>query len=204
MTTVVLRHACVDSIEIRVGVGEYDEIVESIGGGVGRPAFPFPDGSVDAIEAIDVLEHVADEEAWLAECGRVLRPGGTIQVQVPRRGVTSWFESLNIYRYTVDVLGRGHDPEETKLIGWHRQYRDADLRAMFSRAGFSVVAARSHSIGLGEVSTLVRLVIGDLVRNDRSAGRRACEERRSIDAVDSHIPAGPFSRRILMTAVRAG
>jgi SAM-dependent methyltransferase len=197
MTTVTLRHAHFNTIEIRGS-----EIVEEIGGGVAQPTFPFADGAVDRIEAIDVLEHVADEEAWLAECARVLRPGGTIAIQVPRRGVTSWFESLNIYRYTVDVIGRGKDPEETKLIGWHRQYREADLQAMLEKTGFTVAAVRSHSLGLGEIPTLLRLLIGDMLRNDRAAGKRAIEARQGIDAIDSRIPAGPLSRRIHVTAVR--
>jgi SAM-dependent methyltransferase len=197
MTTVTLRHNHLNSIEIRAS-----EVVEEIDGGVARPTFPFADGAVDRIEAIDVLEHVADEEAWLTECARVLRPGGTIAIQVPRRGVTSWFESLNIYRYTVDVLGRGKDPEETKLIGWHRQYREADLRAMLQKTGFTVVTVRSHSLGLGEIPTLLRLLVGDMLRDDRTAGKRAIDARQVIDAIDARIPAGPLSRRIHFTAVR--
>jgi ubiquinone/menaquinone biosynthesis C-methylase UbiE len=37
---------------------------------------PFPDGRFDAVTAWDVLEHVQDPRAVLAEIARVLRPGG--------------------------------------------------------------------------------------------------------------------------------
>ena len=43
---------------------------------------PLRDGSVDAVVALDVLEHV-DDRAVLAEVARVLRPGGLLVVSVP-------------------------------------------------------------------------------------------------------------------------
>ena len=39
---------------------------------------PVPDGSFDAVLSTQVLEHVADPAAHLAECFRVLRPGGRL------------------------------------------------------------------------------------------------------------------------------
>jgi SAM-dependent methyltransferase len=46
-------------------------------------ALPFPDAAFDRIIAAEVLEHISDDEAALAELTRVLRPGGTIAVTVP-------------------------------------------------------------------------------------------------------------------------
>jgi len=179
------------------------DITASIHAGQEQPRFPFADASINQIEAIDVLEHVSDEEAWLAECGRVLVSGGSLCVQVPRDGLTSWLESLNIYRYMVDVIGRGHDPREIKLIGWHRQYTAASLCTMLENSGFSITEIRTHSIGLAELPTLGRMVLGDLIRNDRATGRRAKLARVGLDRIDSRIAAGPLSRRILVTAVRS-
>lgn len=39
---------------------------------------PLPDASVDAVLSTQVLEHVADPGIYLAECQRVLKPGGRL------------------------------------------------------------------------------------------------------------------------------
>jgi 2-polyprenyl-3-methyl-5-hydroxy-6-metoxy-1,4-benzoquinol methylase len=45
--------------------------------------FPFDDDFFDAITMFDVIEHIADYPAMLAECKRTLRPGGRIVVMTP-------------------------------------------------------------------------------------------------------------------------
>jgi SAM-dependent methyltransferase len=44
---------------------------------------PFADGVFDRVIAAEVLEHIVDDEAAMAELARVLRPGGTMAVTVP-------------------------------------------------------------------------------------------------------------------------
>ena len=44
---------------------------------------PFPDDTFDRVIASEVLEHIPDDAAALAELVRVLQPGGTIAVTVP-------------------------------------------------------------------------------------------------------------------------
>jgi SAM-dependent methyltransferase len=46
-------------------------------------ALPFADGSIAAIECDAVLEHVQTPSQAIAECARVLRPGGFLHVVVP-------------------------------------------------------------------------------------------------------------------------
>ena len=45
---------------------------------------PFADEEFDRVVASEVLEHIPDDERAIAELVRVLRPGGTIAVTVPR------------------------------------------------------------------------------------------------------------------------
>ena len=47
-------------------------------------SLPFADGEFDRVVASEVLEHIPDDTDAIAELVRVLRPGGTMAVTVPR------------------------------------------------------------------------------------------------------------------------
>lgn len=47
-------------------------------------ALPFADGEFDRIIAAEVLEHIHEDVAAIRELIRVLRPGGTLAISVPR------------------------------------------------------------------------------------------------------------------------
>lgn len=49
-------------------------------------ALPFPDGAFDVVICAEVLEHLPEYEAALAELERVLARGGALAVSVPRAG----------------------------------------------------------------------------------------------------------------------
>lgn len=46
-------------------------------------ALPFRAGAFDAVKATEILEHVADVARALAECRRVLKPGGRLVITAP-------------------------------------------------------------------------------------------------------------------------
>lgn len=48
--------------------------------------WPFEDGQFEHIDALDVLEHVADFTAAMDECWRVLKPGGILVIRGPQAG----------------------------------------------------------------------------------------------------------------------
>jgi SAM-dependent methyltransferase len=47
---------------------------------------PFADGTFDRVICSEVLEHIPDDVAAMRELARVLRPGGTMAITVPRFG----------------------------------------------------------------------------------------------------------------------
>jgi SAM-dependent methyltransferase len=88
-------------------------------------ALPFRDASFVGIVATDVIEHVADQPATLAEAHRVLRPSGRILLTTPNR------YSLTPEPH-VGVLGVGYLPR--RWMGpYVRMCRGLDYRAIRNR-----------------------------------------------------------------------
>ncbi len=78
----------VDVRAVAGGMLDAGELADGAPGGAVQGdalALPFPDGSFDRIVVSEVLEHIWQDQAALAELARVLRPGGAIAVTVPAR-----------------------------------------------------------------------------------------------------------------------
>lgn len=123
--------------------------------GDGR-ALPFPDGCFDRVVAAEVLEHVPDDAGVINELARVLRPGGTVAITVPR-----WYpEAVNW------ALSRAYH----SVPGGHvRIYRRAQLRARLRGAGLLPYRGH-HAHALHSPYWWLRCAIG-LDREDSRAVR---------------------------------
>lgn len=84
-------------------------------------ALPIVPGSFDCVLALDVLEHVADDDASLREIARVLRPGGIFFFTVPA------FMSL----------WRHHD----EMYGHYRRYSKTEFDEKVRRAGLQMLSS---------------------------------------------------------------
>jgi ubiquinone/menaquinone biosynthesis C-methylase UbiE len=51
------------------------------------------EASVDVVVSFETIEHVKDQRAFLLECKRVLRPGGTVVCSTPNRVLSRWGEA---------------------------------------------------------------------------------------------------------------
>jgi ubiquinone/menaquinone biosynthesis C-methylase UbiE len=103
---------------------------------------PFPDGSFDKIVCSEILEHLPDAPAGLAEVYRVLRPGGVLAITVPNRDYPFWWDPLNKTR---ELLGRPPIREGFWAGIWahhERLYRQGELVAQVQQAGFQVEDVR--------------------------------------------------------------
>ncbi|MCA1982690.1 class I SAM-dependent methyltransferase [Nocardioides nematodiphilus] len=85
-------------------------------------ALPFADGEFDRIVAAEVLEHIWEDVAAIKELVRVLRPGGTLAISVPR-----WLP---------EVINWKLSPEYHNATGGHiRIYTDHELIDKVTKAG---------------------------------------------------------------------
>jgi SAM-dependent methyltransferase len=120
-------------------------------------SLPFADGEFDRVVAAEVLEHIADDTAAIAELARVLRPGGTMAVTVPR-----WLPEKVCWALS-DAY---HEVE-----GGHvRIYRGHELVARLEAAGL-VYEGRDHAHGLHAPYWWLKCAVG--VTDDHHAAVRA-------------------------------
>jgi len=113
-------------------------------------ALPFADGEFDRIIAAEVLEHIPADIQAIQELVRVLRPGGTLAVSVPR-----WFP---------EVVNWKLSEEYHNNPGGHiRIYTEEELRDKVTKAGL-VFDGRDHAHGLHSPYWWLKCAVG--VRND--------------------------------------
>ncbi|MFZ2177549.1 MAG: bifunctional 2-polyprenyl-6-hydroxyphenol methylase/3-demethylubiquinol 3-O-methyltransferase UbiG [Rhodococcus sp. (in: high G+C Gram-positive bacteria)] len=157
------RHAAEGGLEIdyRIGTGE---------------RLPVPDSTFDVVYCCDVLEHVSDLDAVLAETARALKPGGLYLFDTINRTLASKVVAIKIMQEW--RLTRMFD---TPIHDWSMCIRPGELRAVAQRHGLEI----GEIVGLGPRSKNPRRVI-DLAR-----------------ARSGHLSYGELSRRFDFGQVRS-
>lgn len=144
----------------------------------------FPDNHFDAVHSAHVLEHVHDPVALLAECRRILKPGGTLVFLTPN--VQSWGHRL------LGPAWLNLDPPRHLML-----FSAPNLRAAAGRAGLTVqrldttvrtawvygaLSYRIRRTGRGEMSELGKP--GNLLRGIVYQLRQRLQLRRDPQAGD--------------------
>jgi SAM-dependent methyltransferase len=113
-------------------------------------ALPFADGEFDRVVAAEVLEHIPADIQAIQELVRVLRPGGTLAVSVPR-----WFPEVVNWKLSDDY----HNTP-----GGHiRIYTDKELVSKLENAGLEL-EGRDYAHGLHSPYWWIKCAVG--VKND--------------------------------------
>jgi SAM-dependent methyltransferase len=129
-------------------MSEVGEITDQrFGSAVGdATTLPFADGCFDVVVAAEILEHLPADTAAVSEIVRVLRPGGTFALSVPRTGP----ERVNW------MLSKAYHEVE----GGHvRIYRRRSLERLVESRGLTVVG-HEYRHGLHSPYWWLRCIVG--------------------------------------------
>lgn len=109
-----------------------------------QQGLPYDDHAMDAVVALDILEHVLDPLALLREIHRVLRPGGFVVTALPCH-----FDILQRIRtlFTGSVVSYEHLAYDPRLTAWDyyhvRFFTQREAAAFVTSTGLEI-EAREH------------------------------------------------------------
>jgi SAM-dependent methyltransferase len=159
-------------------------------------AMPVADAAADVVVTMQVVEHLWDLRGFLADCARVLRPGGLLVVSTPNRPVFS------------PGLARGDKPTNP----FHVEELDAEqLHELLAASGFTDVAVQGlhhgarieaweRSARVGVVAAQVAAVLGSAGATSGADGLDDLVASVTYD--DFVVGSSEGAQDLLATAVR--
>ena len=134
-------------------------------------SLPFADGSFDAVVCSEVLEHVQDPAAVIAEVSRVLRPGGVFVFSLPNRTLLSRLVLIDFAQRIRASRILPHNLHE-----WNRFIGSRDLGDIAQDNGLAIRQVRGVSIRVRDMPAAVR-AMADLRRGRISYGNAGARVR---------------------------
>lgn len=164
---------------------------------------PLPDASFDGAIFLDVMEHLPDERAALAECARLLKPGGTLVLSVPNRGPLARLDSLNLYAGIVRRTRHGRFPPEIAATGVHRHYSVAQVRELLGD-DFEVRRVARTGLGVAEVVHLPVLLLFRWLLPLELVYQLAAFAYYTVYLAEDVVQLGPLGYHLMVVATRSG
>ena len=108
---------------------------------------PLPDESMDVVVNFQVIEHLWDQAQFVAECGRVLRPGGLLMVSTPNRitfspGRDTPINPFHTRELNADELTKMLVDARFRQVTISGVFHGPRLREMDARHGGSIIDAQ--------------------------------------------------------------
>jgi SAM-dependent methyltransferase len=121
---------------------------------------PFDTDEFDRVVVVDLLEHLPDDQAFVGELYRIIRPGGELIVNVPH-----WKDDL--LRRLRLALGQTDEAHGHVRPGYTRH----TLRAVLERH-FQVVAERTYSKAASELLDIATRAVSARIKGGRPGGAK--------------------------------
>jgi len=96
-----------------------------------------PDSSFDVVSAQELIEHVNDDKALLAEIWRVLKSKGTLIISTPDTEKLLWCTTFNVWN---KIFRTGDSPHL-------REYKEKDFKKLLEDKGFKIKDGRRALFG---------------------------------------------------------
>ncbi|MEO5335377.1 MAG: class I SAM-dependent methyltransferase [Magnetospirillum sp. WYHS-4] len=142
-----------------------------------------PAGHYDSVVLVNVLEHIEDDAAALAEIYRILKPGGHLFLLVP---------ALQLLYSRLDAL-----------VGHHRRYHLPELAARVDQAGLAVVRARYFDV----MGVLPWLILNRILGfTEFKPGMASLYDRIFVPITRrlETLVAPPFGKNVVLVARKPG
>jgi 2-polyprenyl-6-hydroxyphenyl methylase/3-demethylubiquinone-9 3-methyltransferase len=122
----------------------------------------------DAVAVMEVIEHVADADAFLSHCADLVRPGGLMFVSTISRSVKSLAYAIVMAEHVLRLLPRGTHQ-------WRRFVRPEEMSGMLEQDGFKTVDVSGVGLDLrsGELKFVPSLSVNYLLTAVRTGAAGA-------------------------------
>jgi ubiquinone/menaquinone biosynthesis C-methylase UbiE len=105
-------------------------------------SLPIRDGSLDAVVAFEVIEHLANPTMMLDECRRLLRKGGILQISTPNPAHLG-----NVWQNR--LFGRPMPSKVDITNPYHvREFSYREMRTLLASKGFRIISASGQTLPL--------------------------------------------------------
>ncbi len=169
----------------------------------GRAALPFAEAEFSSISLLDVLEHVDEPDAVLAELCRVLKNEGTLVITVPGQHVFSFLDMGNLKfrfprlhrwfycrRHPRQEYERRYVANPDGLVGdvsakkrWHEHFSRRKLESVLDHNGFCVVEFDGSGLFM-RILKGVELIVGQLKPLRRVVQRAIAWDARRFESAN--------------------